>query len=82
VTPTLSLAFAVTVTVPPTAAPFAGDVTEVVGGVVSPGEGVPNSEWSSRLGEPDPELVTLLAVVAVTSDCIAVAGEAVGFVCR
>src|SRR5882762_8776859 len=35
VTPTLSEAVAVTITVPETVAPFAGEVTEVVGGVVS-----------------------------------------------
>ena len=44
VTPTLSLAFAATVTVPLTVAPLAGEVIDVVGGVVSPGGAPPKSE--------------------------------------
>jgi len=40
VTPTLSDAVAVIATVPETVAPLAGAVTDVVGGVVSPPEGV------------------------------------------
>jgi hypothetical protein len=42
-TPTLSLALAETVTVPLTVAPLAGDVIDVVGGVVSPPPPPPNS---------------------------------------
>ena len=40
VTPTLSEALALTVTVPETVAPLPGAVTEVVGGVVSVADGV------------------------------------------
>ena len=80
-TPTLSAAIAETVTVPLTVAPPAGEVIDVVGGVVSPGA-APKSESSSRFGEPVPGLVTLFAVAFASSACVAVAGEAVGFACR
>ena len=79
----MSLAFAETVTVALTVAPLAGEVIDVVGGVESPGGGAaPKSESSSRFGEPVPGFVTLFAVVFASSAWVAVAGDAVGFVCR
>ena len=81
-TPTLSLALAETVTVPLTVAPFSGAVIDVVGGVVSPGFGPPKRASSSRFGDPVPAFVTLFAVAFASSACVAVDGEAVGFVSR
>ena len=66
-----------------TVAPAVGEVIDVVGGVVSPGGGAaPKSESSSRFGEPVPGFVTLFDVVFASSACVAVAGDADGFVCR
>ena len=65
-TPTLSLALAATVTVLLTVAPFAGEVMEVDGGVVSP-DPPPNREYSKRFGEPVPGFVTLFGVELLMS---------------
>ena len=78
----MSLALAATVTVLLTVAPLAGEVIDVVGGVVSPGDPPPNREYSKRFGEPVPAPVTLLGVELLMSAAVAVAGEAVGFVWR
>ena len=69
-------------TVPLTVAPFAGEVIDVVGGVVSPAAPPPKSEYSRRFGEPVPGFVTLFGVELAISACVAVAGDAVGFVWR
>ena len=78
----MSFALAATVTVPLTVAPFPGEVIDVVGGVVSPPPPPPKIEKSSRFGEPLPGFVTLFGVELAISAAVAVAADAVGFVCR
>jgi hypothetical protein len=63
-------------------AALAARLPGVLGAVVSPPPPPPNSEYSRRLGEPEPALLTLFGVAALSSALVTWDTLAVGLSAR